>query len=102
MTTTVLTVLWWAAIAVLVISMARRGGCGRTGHRRPRASPVHIPVDPVCRMELEPAEIEATRSANGETYAFCSQTCVEAFDKSPTMYAGPSGEHRKHRHHAGC
>ncbi|MEW5956688.1 MAG: cation transporter [Chloroflexota bacterium] len=42
--------------------------------------------DPVCGMEIDPAEAVATRSANGSDYYFCSAQCVETFDVDPHRY----------------
>lgn len=49
------------------------------------------PIDPVCGMDVDPAKAAGTRVADGETYFFCSQTCLDAFDKNAAMYA-----HRPH------
>lgn len=36
--------------------------------------------DPVCGMEVDPEETEYSRKYNGQTYYFCSQSCLESFD----------------------
>lgn len=58
------------------------------------------PIDPVCGMEVDPAKAAGTRTAAGETLFFCSQTCLDAFDKNPPMYAHRREEHAGHRHAA--
>lgn len=42
--------------------------------------------DPVCGMEINSEEAEATSVYNGKTYYFCSQTCKNKFDKDPKKY----------------
>ena len=54
--------------------------------------------DPVCGMELEPADVVATAERNGITYSFCSTGCRERFEAVPGRYpeqpasAGPPAE----------
>lgn len=43
--------------------------------------------DPVCGMEILPESAFARRVHAGQTYFFCSQTCVEKFDVDPHCYA---------------
>ena len=99
-------VLWWIAIAALFVWMMSRGGCGmvmgRWSHadRHAGRPPSGRPIDPVCGMELDPEKAAGTRVATGETYFLCSQTCVDAFDRNPAMYAHREPTHR--HHHAGC
>src|SRR5574338_214313 len=42
--------------------------------------------DPVCGMEIEPQSAFAEREHMGQTLYFCSQSCVEQFDKDPHHY----------------
>jgi P-type Cu+ transporter len=37
--------------------------------------------DPICGMEMEPAEAAATRSAGGETVYFCAERCAATYDR---------------------
>ena len=98
--------IWWIALTVLFIWMMWRGGCGM-GMRRSRRRGRHAghgeignANDPVCRMAVDPSKAAGTRVREGETYFFCSETCLTAFDASPAMYAQPRDAHQ-HRHH-GC
>lgn len=43
-------------------------------------------TDPVCGMEIDPAEAVATRRANGSDYYFCSDHCATTFDADPHQY----------------
>ncbi len=43
--------------------------------------------DPVCGMELDPQTAYATRQAKGQTFYFCSETCVKQFDAAPEKFA---------------
>jgi Cu+-exporting ATPase len=42
--------------------------------------------DPVCGMEIDPRSAFATREHMGQTFYFCSQSCVDQFDKDPHHY----------------
>ncbi len=42
--------------------------------------------DPVCGMEIEPQSAFAKREHMGQTFYFCSQSCVDQFDKNPHSY----------------
>jgi Cu+-exporting ATPase len=39
--------------------------------------------DPVCGMDIEPQSAFAKREHMGQTFYFCSQSCVDQFDKDP-------------------
>ena len=52
-----------------------------------------LPIDPVCRMAVEP-DLAADRTVyRGVEYHFCSATCAAAFQTAPERYAG----RRSHR-----
>src|SRR4030042_4193462 len=42
--------------------------------------------DPVCGMESEPQSAFSKREHTGQTFYFCSQSCVDQFDKDPHRY----------------
>ena len=42
--------------------------------------------DPVCGMEIEPQSAFAKREHMGQTFYFCSQSCVDQFDVDPHRY----------------
>ena len=42
--------------------------------------------DPVCGMEIEPQSAFAKREHMGQAFYFCSQSCVDQFDKDPHHY----------------
>ena len=42
--------------------------------------------DPVCGMEIEPQSAFAKREHMGQMFYFCSQSCVDQFDKDPHRY----------------
>jgi Cu+-exporting ATPase len=46
--------------------------------------------DPVCGMEIEPQSAFAKREHMGQTFFFCSQSCVDQFDKDPHHYVTTS------------
>ena len=46
--------------------------------------------DPVCGMELDPAQAAASMTYAGTTYWFCSPACHERFQATPAQYAVPA------------
>ena len=45
-----------------------------------------LPVDPVCRMGVDPIRAVARREHAGSDYYFCSERCVQAFDRDREAY----------------
>jgi Cu+-exporting ATPase len=43
--------------------------------------------DPVCGMQVNEQEAEATAEHKGQEFYFCSTECKETFDQSPERYA---------------
>jgi class 3 adenylate cyclase/YHS domain-containing protein len=54
-----------------------------------------LPVDPVCRMAVDPAQSPERRSYKGIAYHFCASECAEVFDLDPDRYA--QGAHKRLR-----
>ena len=53
-------------------------------------------VDPVCGMDVDPADAAGRVAHKGHDYFFCSEHCVEAFRADPEKYlqgAGSVGDH---------
>jgi class 3 adenylate cyclase/YHS domain-containing protein len=48
--------------------------------------PQRLPVDPVCRMAVDPTRSEQHTEYRGTTYHFCSTTCHQAFTRDPQRY----------------
>src|SRR6266540_4625016 len=46
--------------------------------------------DPVCGMNIEPQSAFAKREHMGQTFYFCSQSCVDQFDPDPHRYMATS------------
>ena len=44
-------------------------------------------TDPVCGMPIDPAKAAGEINYKGETYYFCSQSCLESFNGAPDKYA---------------
>jgi YHS domain-containing protein len=44
-------------------------------------------MDPVCGMEIEPAQAVAQCERDGRSYYFCSTACKEQFEEKPEAYA---------------
>ncbi len=53
--------------------------------------------DPVCGMDIDPANAAGKSEYKGQTYYFCSSGCKKAFDKEPEKYLGQTAE--AHHHH---
>jgi Cu+-exporting ATPase len=43
-------------------------------------------LDPVCKMEVNPASAEAQSEYEGLTFYFCARECKEKFDRDPERY----------------
>lgn len=43
-------------------------------------------IDPVCKMQVEPAKAAAQSSYQGQTYYFCCANCKRSFDQAPQKY----------------
>ncbi len=43
-------------------------------------------LDPVCKMEVNPASAEAQSEYEGQTFYFCSTECKRRFDAHPEQY----------------
>lgn len=52
-------------------------------------------TDPVCKMEVEPTQASAKVEYVGQTYYFCSESCLKEFTAEPKKYAVsvPAGRH---------
>ncbi|MCC7202562.1 MAG: HAD-IC family P-type ATPase [Nitrospirae bacterium] len=50
-----------------------------------------MPIDPVCGMEVDPADSAGTSSYKGETIYFCNPVCKERFDADPESFMTGSG-----------
>jgi len=49
---------------------------------------IDLPIDPVCRMAVDPARCAARRVYRGVELHFCSDGCAEVFDRHPERYSG--------------
>jgi YHS domain-containing protein len=48
-----------------------------------------LPVDPVCRMAVDPALAPRREEYRRVEYHFCSDACADAFGRDPRRYAQP-------------
>jgi adenylate cyclase len=46
-----------------------------------------LPIDPVCRMAVDPRESDQRRTRGGVEIWFCSAECAAVFDRHPDRYA---------------
>jgi P-type Cu+ transporter len=44
-------------------------------------------TDPVCGMQLDPEQAAGKIDYKGETFRFCSKTCLESFNREPEKFA---------------
>lgn len=47
-----------------------------------------LPIDPVCRMAVDPGRVAGALTHEGIKYHFCSLECVRAFVAAPEDYVG--------------
>ena len=60
---------------------------------------MHMVKDPVCGMEIDPAQAAGSAVYEGKTYYFCAPGCQKAFEKEPKKYLGQSAPgHEGHGH----
>src|SRR3990172_1303172 len=50
-----------------------------------------MPIDPVCGMEVDPADSAGTSSYKGKTIYFCNPVCKERFDADPESFMARTG-----------
>ena len=50
-------------------------------------------IDPICKMEVDPATAQWTSEHDGKTYYFCAPGCKSAFDADPEKYLVDGGGH---------
>jgi YHS domain-containing protein len=54
--------------------------------RQGARSPAGLPIDPVCRMAVDPWHGAGRLTHEGVEYCFCSLGCAGAFAQHPTRY----------------
>jgi YHS domain-containing protein len=54
--------------------------------RQGARSPAGLPVDPVCRMAVDPWHGAGRLTYQGVEYCFCSLGCAGTFAQDPTTY----------------
>ena len=47
-------------------------------------------IDPVCGMNIDPAQAVGSTTYEGRTYHFCSRGCESKFDVAPAEYVAPT------------
>jgi P-type Cu+ transporter len=57
-------------------------------------------LDPVCKMEVNPASAEAQSDYEGQTFYFCSMRCKQAFDADPARYVDDTDRAQARAHRA--
>lgn len=59
-------------------------------------------MDPICKMEVDPATAQWTSEHDGKTYYFCAPGCKAMFDQDPGKWTGGDGGHSHAGHGHGC
>ena len=54
--------------------------------QRLKGGEIHMAIDPVCGMDVDPKTAAGKSEYQGQTYYFCSLGCKKAFDKDPQKY----------------
>jgi YHS domain-containing protein len=57
-------------------------------------------LDPVCKMEVNPASAAAQSEFEGQTFYFCSEACKQKFDASPQRYIDETDRAQGRAHRA--
>ena len=58
----------------------------------PSVNPIVEPevIDPVCGMSILPSDAVGQVTHRGQTYHFCSQSCLDKFQAAPQTYLNPA------------
>jgi YHS domain-containing protein len=57
-------------------------------------------LDPVCKMEVNPASAEAQSEYEGQSFYFCSMECKRKFDSAPERYIDDTDRAQGRAHRA--
>ncbi len=57
-------------------------------------------IDPVCKMEVDPATAEWKTEYKGKTYYFCAPGCKRSFEKEPEKYLNDEQDNENKLHMA--
>ena len=57
-------------------------------------------IDPVCKMEVNPASAEAQSEYEGQSFYFCSAECKRKFDADPQRYIDDTDRAQGRAHRA--
>ncbi|HET9610904.1 MAG TPA: HAD-IC family P-type ATPase, partial [Acidimicrobiales bacterium] len=66
-----------------------------TGEQHPTGEPASV-TDPVCGMQIGPADAAAILDHQGRTYHFCSTGCRDTFTAEPEQYIPSADESHVH------
>ena len=55
-------------------------------------------IDPVCKMEVDPATAQWKSEYKGRTYYFCAPGCKASFEQDPEKYITQESWAPDHRH----
>ena len=58
-------------------------------------------LDPVCKMEVNPASAAAQSEYEGQSFYFCSTQCKQQFDQAPQRYLDDTDRAQARAHRAG-
>ncbi|HEU4413902.1 MAG TPA: YHS domain-containing protein [Candidatus Angelobacter sp.] len=54
-----------------------------------------MPIDPVCKMEVNIANAAASHDHHAETLYFCSLDCLHKFEQAPAFYMHSEGDQER-------
>jgi YHS domain-containing protein len=55
-------------------------------------------MDPICKMEVDPATAQWTSEHDGKTYYFCAPGCKMMFDLDPARWTSRDKRHARGAH----
>jgi Cu+-exporting ATPase len=57
-------------------------------------------LDPVCKMEVNPASAEGQSEFEGQSFYFCSKECKQKFERDPQRYIDDTDRAQARAHRA--
>jgi xanthine dehydrogenase accessory factor len=78
------------ALSIVAGLVQQRREHGKTDIQKDAGRKIMAAVDPVCGMQVDPANAEYRSSYAGTDYYFCCAGCKHRFDQSPGQYLSPS------------
>jgi YHS domain-containing protein len=83
----------WANCHLLAAEFFRQSFCALPESISEGENP--MPIDPVCKMEVNIADAAASHDYHAETLYFCSIDCLHKFERDPAVYMDDMGDEER-------